>query len=161
MPGKPLQSKLSPHEDEIFALLDAGRNFRQVAEQMNRFHGLGVTHNAVFSFAKSRRKRRGARLFFEGLSPDIRDQLLKQVAAVCLDARLHRHRGQHADSGRYGQGAGTGADHQRQKPARASGGLRARPRDRPGLPDAPPAGRHRRGLVRPAPRRDAAFGSRP
>lgn len=30
MPGKPFQSKLSPHEDEIFALLDAGRSFRQV-----------------------------------------------------------------------------------------------------------------------------------
>jgi len=41
-----------------------------------------VTHNAVFSFAKSRRKRRGTRLFFEGLSPDIRDQMLKQIAAV-------------------------------------------------------------------------------
>ena len=82
MPGKPFQSKLSPHEEEIFALLDAGRSFRQVAEQLNRSHGLGVTHNAVFSFAKSRRKRRGARLFFEGLSPDIRDQMLKQIAAV-------------------------------------------------------------------------------
>lgn len=41
-----------------------------------------MTHNAVFSFAKSRRKRRGTRLFFEGLSPDIRDQMLKQIAAV-------------------------------------------------------------------------------
>jgi Fic family protein len=41
-----------------------------------------VTHNAVFSFAKSRRKRRGTRLFFEGLSPDIRDQMLKQIATV-------------------------------------------------------------------------------
>jgi hypothetical protein len=82
MPGKPFQSKLSPHEEEIFALLDAGRSFRQVAEQLNRSHGLGVTHNAVFSFAKSRRKRRGARLFFEGLSPGIRDQMLKQIAAV-------------------------------------------------------------------------------
>ena len=82
MPGKPFQSKLSPYENELFALLDAGRSFRQVAEELNRSRGLGVTHNAVFSFAKSRRKRRGGRLFYEGLSPDIRDQLLKQVAAV-------------------------------------------------------------------------------
>ncbi len=82
MPGKPFQSKLNPYEDEIFTQLDAGRSFRQVAEALNRAHALGVTHNAVFSFAKSRRKRRGARLFYEGLSPDIRDQLLKQVAAV-------------------------------------------------------------------------------
>ncbi len=82
MPGKPFQSKLKPYEDELFAMLDAGRSFRQVALELNRNHGLGVTHNAVFAFAKSRRKRRGARLFYEGLSPDIRDQLLKQVAAV-------------------------------------------------------------------------------
>ncbi len=82
MPGKPFQSKLKPYENELFAMLDAGRSFRQVAEALNRAHGLEVTHNAVFAFAKSRRKRRGARLFYEGLSPDIRDQLLKQVAAV-------------------------------------------------------------------------------
>ncbi len=82
MPGKPFQSKLKPYEDEIFAQLDAGRSFRQVAEALNRAHALGVTHNAVFSFAKSRRKRRGARLFYEEFSPDIRDQLLKQVTAV-------------------------------------------------------------------------------
>ena len=44
MPGKTFQSKLSPHEDKIFALLDSGRSFRQVAEQLNRFHNLGVPH---------------------------------------------------------------------------------------------------------------------
>ena len=82
MPGIPFQSKLAPYEVEILALLDNGRSFRQVAEDLKRIHGLVVTHNAVFSFAKSRRKRRGARLFYEGLSPDLRDQLLKQVAAV-------------------------------------------------------------------------------
>jgi hypothetical protein len=82
MPGKPFQSKLKPYEDELFVMLDAGRSFRQVAEALNRAHGLEVTHNAVFAFAKSRRKRRGARLFYEGLSPDIRDQLLQQVATV-------------------------------------------------------------------------------
>ena len=82
MPGKPFQSKLNPHEDEIFVLLDAGWSFRRVAEQLNRTHGLGVTHNAVFSFVKCRRKRRGPRFFFEGLSPDIRDHMLKQIAAV-------------------------------------------------------------------------------
>ena len=82
MPGIPFQSKLLPYEAEILALLDGGKSFRQVAEDLKRTHGLAVTHNAVFSFAKNRRKRRGARLFYEGLSPDIRVQLLKQVAAV-------------------------------------------------------------------------------
>lgn len=79
MPGKPFQSKLLPFEVELVALLDAGRTYRQVAEDLHRLHGLAITHNAVFSFAKRRRK---VRLFYEGLSPDIRDQLLKQVAAV-------------------------------------------------------------------------------
>jgi len=82
MPGKPFQSKLQPFETEIFALLDSGKSFRQIAVLVNSAHALSVTHNAVFSFVKTRRQRRGCRLFYEGLSPDIRDQLLKQVAAV-------------------------------------------------------------------------------
>ena len=82
MSGKPFQSKLLPFEDEIFTRLDAGGTYRQVADDLNRIHGLVITHNAVFSFAKSRRKRRGVRMFYEGLSSDIRSQLLKQVAAV-------------------------------------------------------------------------------
>ncbi len=83
MPGKPFQSKLLPHEDELFALLDSGKSYRQVAEELNRAHGLSVTHNAVFSFARTRRaKRGGGRLFYEGLSPEVRDQLLRQVTAA-------------------------------------------------------------------------------
>jgi len=79
MPGKPFQSQLLPFEQEIFALLDAGGTYRKVADELNRLHGLTITHNAVFSFVKSRRK---LRLFYDGLSPDIRDQLLKHLAAV-------------------------------------------------------------------------------
>lgn len=82
MPGKPFQSKLQPFEAEIFALLDSGKSFREAAQLLNAAHGLSVTHNAVFSFAKARSRSRGCRLFYEGLSPDLRDALLKQVAAV-------------------------------------------------------------------------------
>lgn len=83
MPGKPYQSKLRPYEEELTALLDKGLSYRQVAESLNRNHNLNITHNAVFSFVKTRRPgRRGKHLFFEGLSPDIRDALVKQVAAV-------------------------------------------------------------------------------
>ena len=83
MPRKPYQSKLRPYDDELFALLDKGRSYRQAAEELNRKYHLDITHNAVFSFAKTRRPgRRGRQLFFEGLSPDIRDALLKQIAAV-------------------------------------------------------------------------------
>jgi len=83
MPGKPYQSKLLPHEEALFALLKAGKSYRQIARELNRKHRLNVTHNAVFSFAKTRRAEHGGKpLFFEGLSTDIRDQLVKQVAAV-------------------------------------------------------------------------------
>ncbi len=82
MPGKPYQSKLAPYEQELFALLDEGMSYRAVAERLNRGYGLNITHNAVFSFVKNRRPGRGGgRLFFEGFSPDIRQQLLKRIAA--------------------------------------------------------------------------------
>ena len=83
MPGKPYQSKLQPYEDELFSFLDQGLSYRQAAEALNHRHHLSITHNAVFSFVKTRRPgRRGRRLFYEGLSPDIRDALVKQIAAV-------------------------------------------------------------------------------
>lgn len=82
MPGKPYQSKLAPHEKEVFSLLDDGRSYRAIAEVLNGQYDLNITHNAVFSYVKSRRPGRGAgRLFYEGFSPDIRDQLLKRIAA--------------------------------------------------------------------------------
>ena len=83
MPGKPYQSKLKSHDEELLALLDKGMSYRQVTEQLNQKYGLNISHNAVFSFVKTRRPgRRGKHLFFEGFSPDIRNALLKQIAAV-------------------------------------------------------------------------------
>lgn len=83
MPGKPFQSKLALYESEVFALLDAGMSYRKIADEMNRRHQLGLTHNAVFSFAKTRRQKPAARkLFFDGFPRDIRESLLTQVAAV-------------------------------------------------------------------------------
>jgi hypothetical protein len=82
MPGKPFQSKLKPYEDELREILASGVGFRGAAQEINRRHGLDVSHNAVFSFLKSRPALRAGRgLFYEGLPPDIRDQLLKRLAA--------------------------------------------------------------------------------
>ena len=82
MPGKPFQSKLKPYETELREILASGRGFRGAAQEINRRHGLDVSHNAVFSFLKSRSApRTGRGLFYEGLPPDIRDQLLKRLAA--------------------------------------------------------------------------------
>ena len=82
MPGKPYQSKLAPYEAEVFQLLDEGQTYRAIAAVMNERHGLKITHNAVFSFVKTRRPGRGGgRLFYEGFSPDIKEQLLKRITA--------------------------------------------------------------------------------
>jgi len=81
VPGKPYQSKLKQFESEVFELLDAGCSYRKAAVELNRRHGLGITHNAVFSYVRSRRPARGKQLFYDGLSPDIREQLLKRIAA--------------------------------------------------------------------------------
>jgi Fic family protein len=82
MPGKPFQSKLKPYETELREILAAGVGFRGAAEEINRRHGLNVSHNAVFSFLKNRPAPRAARgLFYEGLPTDLREQLLKRLAA--------------------------------------------------------------------------------
>lgn len=83
MPGKPFQSKLAPYEEELFALLNQGMGYRKTAQEMNRRYQLAVTHNAVFSFAKTRRRKPPARnLFCDGLPHDLRESLLTQIAAV-------------------------------------------------------------------------------
>jgi Fic family protein len=82
MLGKPFQSKLKPYESELREILASGVSFRGAAEEINRRHGLNVSHNAVFSFLKNRPAPRvGRGLFFEGLPTDLRDQLLKRLAA--------------------------------------------------------------------------------
>ncbi|MCF7818132.1 MAG: Fic family protein [Kiritimatiellales bacterium] len=83
MPGKPFQSKLAPHADEIVALLENGKSYRRIAELLNGQYQLGISHNAVFSFMKSRLEKKPVRRqFFDGLPRDIRDSLLTQIAAV-------------------------------------------------------------------------------
>jgi hypothetical protein len=82
MPGKPFQSKLKPYETELREILASGVGFRGAAQEINRRHELDVSHNAVFSFLKSRPAPHAERgLFYEGLPADIRDQLLKRLAA--------------------------------------------------------------------------------
>jgi Fic family protein len=63
-------------------ILASGVGYRGAAQEINRRHGLDVSHNAVFSFLKSRPEPRSERgLFYEGLPTDLRDQLLKRIAA--------------------------------------------------------------------------------
>ncbi len=82
MPGKPFQSKLKPYEAELRKILSSGGGFRGAAAEINQRHGLNVSHNAVFSFLKNRPAPRAERrLFYEGLPTEIRDQLLKRLAA--------------------------------------------------------------------------------
>ncbi len=82
MPGLPYQSKLIPYEGELKALLAQGNSYRRMAMLMNERHALGVSHNAIFSFLKSRKATSLAgQLFFEGLADDLKEQLLKRICA--------------------------------------------------------------------------------
>jgi len=83
MPGKPFQSKLLPYEEEIRSLLQAGTSYRRIAMQLNDRYALDLSHNAVFSFMKTRLEKKPARKrFYDGFPRDIRESLLKQVTAV-------------------------------------------------------------------------------
>jgi len=82
MPGKPGQSRLAPLEDEIVMLFQDGRSYREIAACLNQTHGLNTTHNAVFSFvAAKRRRHRFHRSFLAGLDADLRDGLMRRLAA--------------------------------------------------------------------------------
>jgi TolB-like protein len=81
MPGKPYQSLLAPFEDQVSAWRDAGLSYRRIAETLARERGVRVTHNAVFSFLRTR-VRQSPRFFSDGLSPDLREQLVRQLAVV-------------------------------------------------------------------------------
>jgi len=81
MPGKPFQSKLAPYEKEIRSLLQDSMSYRRIAVQLNEKYGLELSHNAVFSFMKTRLGKK-RKLFYDGLPRDIRDSLMMQVAAV-------------------------------------------------------------------------------
>ncbi|MEN8255601.1 MAG: Fic family protein [Verrucomicrobiota bacterium] len=83
MPGKPFQSKLASYEEEIRSLLQAGTSYRRIAAQLNERYQLGITHNAVFSFMKTRMEKRPAhKQFYDGFPHDIRESLMQQVAAL-------------------------------------------------------------------------------
>ena len=83
MPGKPFQSKLAPYEEEIRSMLQVGMSYRRIAAQLNERYPLGASHNAVFSFMKTRLEKKPARKpFYAGLPRDLRESLMKQVVAV-------------------------------------------------------------------------------
>jgi len=82
---KPFQSKLAPHEEEIRSLLLSGESYRRIATKVNNQYNLSISHNAVFSFTKSRLKKQSNRKpFYDDLPNDIREALLKQVAAIWI-----------------------------------------------------------------------------
>ena len=83
MPGKPFQSKLAPYEEEIRSLLQEGTSYRRIAAELNERYALGLSHNAVFSFMKTRLEKKPThKQFYDGFPRDIRESLMQQVAAV-------------------------------------------------------------------------------
>jgi len=79
---KKATSILIPYEKTIRALQKDGMSYRSIAEELNRKHGLDITHNAIFSYLKIRNRKIRSALFYENLPPDIQSALLKQITAL-------------------------------------------------------------------------------
>lgn len=80
MPGKPGQSGLLPYEEEIRELFREGCTYRDIAERLNRAHGLSASHNAVYSFISAKRRRHlFHRSFLAGLDEDLQAGLMQQL----------------------------------------------------------------------------------
>ncbi len=77
-------SKLAPFEAEIRKLRADGMTLRAVATHLSHTHNLSVTHNAIFSFLKTRDNAATKRrcLFFEDLPQDLRDGVIRQLTAL-------------------------------------------------------------------------------
>jgi len=57
MPGKPFQSKLNPHLDEIRTARRGRKTWDEIATQLNARHGLTTSGPSVFKFLKRRAAR--------------------------------------------------------------------------------------------------------
>jgi len=77
------QSKLAVFEEDIRRLRARGLSLRKISDVLRQDHGLRVSHNAIFSFLKTRdSKKARSSLFFSDLPGDIRDALVKQLTAL-------------------------------------------------------------------------------
>ncbi len=74
------RSKLGEFESELRDMKAAGLSVRAIATELQRRHGLVVSHNAVASFMRTHHFAR--RSFLDGLSPVRREELLNQLKAI-------------------------------------------------------------------------------
>jgi hypothetical protein len=58
MTGKPYRSKLLVHEDFIRKARSDGIAYRKIVSELYRIYGIRTGHNTVFSFVKTRSKKR-------------------------------------------------------------------------------------------------------
>ena len=58
MHGKPFQSKLLPYFDKIKAARNNGLSYQKIAKLLEGEHGLYVDQSTIFSFVKTRSKKR-------------------------------------------------------------------------------------------------------
>jgi intein-encoded DNA endonuclease-like protein len=58
MHGKPFQSKLLPYFDKIKAARNNGLSYQKIAKLLEEEHGLYVDQSTIFSFVKTRSKKR-------------------------------------------------------------------------------------------------------
>jgi len=57
MPGKPFQSKLNPHLDEIRTLRRGRKTWQEIADTITARHGIKTNASSVYEFARRRANR--------------------------------------------------------------------------------------------------------
>lgn len=67
---KGIQSKLDNHEEFIRKSRSNGWSYRKIAYELNNTYGLNVAHNTIFSFVKTRSKKRKVITMCEGRTPE-------------------------------------------------------------------------------------------
>ena len=79
MPGKPFQSKLNPHLDEIRTLRRGRKTWQEIADTITVRHGIKTNASSIYEFAR-RRAKRPAPFGFD--DPDETAQLARATTAA-------------------------------------------------------------------------------
>jgi hypothetical protein len=75
--GKPWQSKLLPHIDEVRELRKHRHTYNDISEILLRRHGLKIATSSIFNFVRVRERHRGPHKL-----PEERDSQVKAVRAI-------------------------------------------------------------------------------
>lgn len=76
-------SKLEPYRQDIQLLREQGASYRHIARHLQVHYGLQISHNAIYSFLKTKEKTNEHGMgFLKDLPEDLQQSLLQQLIAV-------------------------------------------------------------------------------